>query len=59
MRDKMEDSCERPRNERVYRKPELKVLGDLAKLTQNVGNYGYFDGGGPHGGGPYYSSTHY
>jgi hypothetical protein len=40
----MEKSSELPRDERVYRKPELKVLGDLAKLTRNVGGAGNYDG---------------
>jgi hypothetical protein len=39
----MEKPTESPHEARVYRKPELKVLGDLAKLTQAVGYTGAFD----------------
>jgi hypothetical protein len=33
----MKNSLEPQGGERVYRKPELKVLGDLAKLTNTAG----------------------
>jgi hypothetical protein len=40
----MEHSSEPQGGQRVYRKPELKVLGDLATLTRHTGNTGSHDG---------------
>jgi len=41
----MEQSSEPQGVRRAYRKPELKVLGDLATLTKNVSFAGGLDGG--------------
>jgi hypothetical protein len=40
----MKNLSEPQGGERVYRKPELTVLGDLAKLTKHTGATGNFDG---------------
>lgn len=41
----MEQSSEPQGGGRTYRKPELRVLGDLAELTKTVGVHGVDDGG--------------
>lgn len=40
----MQNPSESRHRQRTYRKPELKVLGDLADLTKHTGNNGRLDG---------------